>query len=119
VRAPAELEAWESAWERRPGATSFFPAALLAEPDVAVLIRRATGRSIAGAVANRSARTTGLSNVFALDGDLESAWSGAAQAAEAIWGSRPLVGYDSGDDLAAPHAAGFVTIGDLVVWLRR
>jgi hypothetical protein len=111
VGSPAELDSWQSAWNE----ATLFPAALLAAPDVAVLLRK---DSLAGAVANRSAQVTGLSNVFAHDDDLASAWAEAAEAAQAHWGPRPLVGYASGEGLAAAQQAGFVTIGELAVWLR-
>jgi hypothetical protein len=58
----------------------------------------------------------GLSNVFDTGGDLDSAWPGAAAAVEALWGSMPVVGYDSGAALDAARRAGFDSIGELVVW---
>lgn len=60
----------------------------------------------------------GLSNVFDVAGDLESAWVAAAAVAAALWGEMPTVGYDSGDSLDAAHRAGFESIGELVVWLN-
>jgi hypothetical protein len=60
----------------------------------------------------------GLSNVFPRSGDFESAWVAGAAAATALWGDMPIVGYDSGASLDGAHAAGFQTIGDLIVWLR-
>jgi hypothetical protein len=60
---------------------------------------------------------TGLSNVFATGGDLESAWSGGAAAADVLWGQMPVVSYDSGASLDAAREAGFESIGELVVWI--
>ena len=48
-----------------------------------------------------------------LEGDLESAWSDGASAAQAVWGPMPVVGYDKGESLDAAHRAGFETIGSL------
>jgi hypothetical protein len=111
-----QLGEWESAWAGSPEASVFFRPALLAVETIAVLARYAGGRIVAGAIANRSATVFGLSNVFDTGEDLESAWSGGAAAAEALWGQMPVVGYDSGASLDAARRAGFDSIGELVVW---
>jgi hypothetical protein len=119
VANPDELARWESAWGASPVEGPFFRRPLLADGDVAVLARHADGGPAAGAVANRSRAAIGLTNVFAADGDLESAWAGAAGAARSRWGPLPVVGYARDEPLDAAHAAGFATIGDLAVWLAR
>jgi hypothetical protein len=113
-----QLGEWESTWAGSPGASGFFRPAVLVDEAIAVLARYDDGRIVAGAVANRSATVIGLSNVFDAAGNLESAWLGGAEAAKALWGQMPVVGYDSGASLDAAHRAGFDSIGELVVWLK-
>ena len=113
-----DLERWEDAWGESSLPRRCFRTELLADPRVRILAL-SDGRQIrAGAVANLSERVIGLSNVFDLDGALDSAWGDAASAARTVWGRLPVVGYDTGDSLAAAHRAGFETIGPLAVWIR-
>jgi hypothetical protein len=112
-----QLREWESGWAESPDATNFFRPALLADEAIAVLARHQEGQIVAGAIANRSSKVIGLSNIFAADEDLESAWLGAAAAANARWGRQAVVSYDSGVSLEGAHRAGFDSIGELRVWL--
>lgn len=114
----AQLREWEAAWAESPEARGFFRPALLADAAISVLAGYDGDRIVAGAVANRTATVIGLSNVFDAAGDLESAWLSGAAAATAKWGRMPIVSYDSGPSLDAAHAAGYRSIGELVVWLK-
>jgi hypothetical protein len=116
VRSADELAAWEAAWGEPPEPPPFFRPALLGEDAVAILAHYENGRIVAGAIANRSANAIGLSNVFAVDGDLESAYAGAAAAAQEHLARMPIVGYESGEALDAARRAGFEPIGVLAVW---
>jgi RimJ/RimL family protein N-acetyltransferase len=112
-----ELSKWEAAWGGdEPG---FFPASLLADETVVFLARYEADQLVAGAVANRGATVVGLSNVFEVNGDLESAYRGAAGAVREPWGPISVVGYESGAALEAARRAGFAGIGELAVWVRR
>jgi hypothetical protein len=108
----------------RSAAFSLAVGLVLADSSVAVLALPAIYRElegdriVAGAIANRSSTVIGLSNVFDVAGDLESAWVGAAAIAAGMWDEMPTVGYDSGDSLDAAHAGGFKSVGELVVWLK-
>jgi hypothetical protein len=64
-----------------------------------------------GVIANRSESVVGLSNLF---GD----WPAAVRSVAARHPGLPLVGYESGDDLAAAHRAGFLSTGPLRVWIK-
>jgi hypothetical protein len=118
IGSEAELRDWEESWGEVPGGSSFFRSALLDDRRIAVLAARSGDRVAAGAIANRSATVVGLSNVFDVAGDLESAWTAGAATAAALWGDMPIVSYDSGDSLDAAHAAGFESVGELVVWVN-
>jgi len=118
VADPAELERWETAWGASPPERPFFRRELLTDPRISVLVRSEGGRVCGGAIANRGGDVVGLSNVFDLEGDIESVWHEAASAAQDIWGRIPVVGYEEGESLAAAHQAGFKTIGSLVVWIN-
>ena len=117
VRSQDELAKWESAWGEPPQSPPFFRPALLADEAIAIVASYDGDRIVAGAVANRSDAAIGLSNVFAVDGNTESAYAGAASAAQARWGAFPVVGYEMGESLAAAGRAGFVTVGELAVWV--
>ena len=113
-----QLGEWESAWAGSLEVAGFFRPSLLADASIGVLARYEDARIVAGAVATRSTTVIGLSNVFETAGDLESAWLEGAEAANALWGQMPVVGYESGASLDAAHEAGFDSIGELVVWLK-
>jgi len=113
-----ELGEWEAAWAELPEGSGFFRPALLEDETIGVLAGYEGDRIVAGAIANRSSTVIGLSNVFDVAGDLESAWVAGAATAASLWGEMPTVGYDSGDSLDAAHVAGFNSIGELVVWLN-
>jgi hypothetical protein len=117
IEDPRELATWEAAWADTSTSEGFFRPALLQDGGVAILARRAGNDIVAGAIANRTSGVVGLSNVFDRRGDLESAWIGSAAAATARW-PRPLVGYESGQALVAARAAGFRSVGELVVWVK-
>jgi len=117
VETGEQLAEWESAWDVSGSKSGLFRPSLLASSTIAVLARGSEG-IIAGAVANRSTTVIGLSNVFHRHGDLESAWQGAASAAQARWGEMPVVGYESGAALDAAHGGGFGSVGELVVWVK-
>ena len=91
-------------WEVVPGEVRSPVVAYLRGPDAA-------------AVANRSERVIGLSNVEARD--VEAAYAGAAGLAQTLFGPLPVVGYDRSEALDAAHAAGFVSLASLRVWARR
>jgi hypothetical protein len=111
----AALARWERAWG---GAGDFFRAALLEEGDVAVLVRYDEDAVAAGAIANRSRAAIGLTNLFDTAGDHESAFVEAASAARVRFGPLPVVCHEHGQALEAAKGAAFVTIGELVVWVK-
>jgi hypothetical protein len=108
------LAVWVAGWGGDPGV---FRAELLADPDVAVLARYQGGEVTAGAVANRSPNSIGISNLYGLAGDLAQVWRGAVATAYGVFDPRPVVGYEHGDDLAAAVRAGCTPLTDLRIWL--
>jgi hypothetical protein len=118
IESEAELAKWEAAWGESPATPTFFRPALLADDSIAILARYEGDGVAAGAVANRSAACIGLSNVFDEGDDLQSVYLGAATAAQHRWGPMPVVGYDSGVACEAAQRAGFLSIGELTVWVR-
>jgi hypothetical protein len=107
------LRDWEAAWDG--GHTGLFPAALLAEHAVQVMAAEHDGRIVGGAVLNRGRGVTGVSNLFAVDGDLDRAWAGLLRAL----GWADLVTYESpGPGLGAAVRNGWLVTGPLRVWLR-
>jgi hypothetical protein len=114
-----QLREWEAAWAASPEGAGFFQPALLEDETIGVLAGYEGDRIVAGAISNRSSTVIGLSNVFDVAGDLESAWVTAAEIAADRWGEMPTVAYDSGESLDAAHAGGYKSIGELVVWVKR
>lgn len=136
ISGPAELEAWETAWDGEESTGLFHPGLLTAttgeagtiketgiieEPgEIAFLAGRdAAGRILAGAAANRTGGVVGISNVFSADGTPDDeAWTGALTLTASLWPGLPLVGYESGDDLDTALRHGFTAIGPLRVWVH-
>ncbi|ATW48419.1 hypothetical protein [Streptomyces peucetius] len=115
---PAELAEWARAWDAGEGLAPLFRPELLSDPTVAILAGRAgTGRVVAGAVVSVGGGAAGVSNVFAVDGDLDGAWAGCLSAVARGWEGVPVVGYEHGDDLVAAVGQGCEVVGPLRVWL--
>ena len=88
---------------------------LLQDPTIRVLAHRLDG--VAGAIANRSDTVVGLSNVLQVD-DYEP-WHHIVAVVTHHFPKLPIVGYESGGELATARRAGFDDIGPLRVWLRE
>ncbi|WP_250008431.1 hypothetical protein [Actinoplanes sp. M2I2] len=114
VTTAAALAEWQRAWHGRDDEPpDVFRPALLDDPSVTVHAVRDGDRFVGGFVLNRTGAVAGLSNLFAVDpDDRPVVWS-------SVPGGRPLVGYESGDDLEHAGAAGFRATGALRVWLRE
>ncbi|GAA2879084.1 hypothetical protein GCM10010517_41300 [Streptosporangium fragile] len=110
------LRTWEAGLHGGTG-DGLFPPALLADPSVAVLAGRIGGDIVCGAVLSTSGRVVGLSNVFASGCDLDAVWDGAVATAARLFPDRPVVGYESGEDLDHARSRGFQPIGRLRVWI--
>ncbi|MFJ8075050.1 hypothetical protein ACIQ7Q_14230 [Streptomyces sp. NPDC096176] len=121
VATPAELAEWAEAWDADEGLAHLFRTELLAAPEAAFLTGRAAGSVVAGSVVSVSGggAAAGVSNLFTTDHDLGAAWAGCLSAVAREWPGLPVVGYESGDALAAARAAGCVPTGPLRVWLAR
>jgi hypothetical protein len=113
------LPAWEAAWSGGVAATGLFLPALLDHAAVVVLGGYVGDRLVAGAMLNRSEAVVGVSNLFTTLGDLGDAWPGCLAAVARAFPSLPIVGYESGDALAAAHQNGFTSIGRLRVWIKE
>ncbi|MFF1408889.1 hypothetical protein ACFVX6_03670 [Streptomyces sp. NPDC058289] len=133
ISGPAELEAWETAWDGEESTGLFHPGLLTADAEdageageaeeageIAFLAGRdAEGRILAGAAANRTGEVVGISNVFTADGTQDDeAWAGALALTASLWPGLALVGYESGDDLDTALRHGFTAIGPLRVWVH-
>lgn len=105
----AVLRDWEAAWSGRADEPPLFLPAFLANPAVTMMAGWADGEISSGCIITVTGGVAGLSNLF---GDAAETISAAA----ATFADRDLVGYESGDALAAAMDAGFQTVGDLVVW---
>ncbi|WP_449486654.1 hypothetical protein [Streptomyces avidinii] len=121
VAGPAELVAWETAWDGEESSGLFHPG-LLTDHDGDVVFltgRDADGRILAGAAANRTGEVVGVSNVFSVDGTPDDeAWAGALTLVAGLWPGLTVVGYESGDDLDTALGQGFAPLGPLRVWVH-
>ncbi|MEU8672423.1 hypothetical protein AB0C71_36640 [Streptomyces anulatus] len=116
---PDALRAWALAWDDGDGNADLFRPELLDDPATFVLAgHSADGRVVAGAVASRSDRVVGISNVFALDCGPDTAWPVVLDAVNKLFPTLPVVGYEQGEDLAAAIRHGFEPVGPLRVWLH-
>jgi hypothetical protein len=125
----AELTKWENAWSGAPADSNptgnsstqlprLFLPALLADPNVAFIAAYQGNAIIAGAIANRTDTVVGLSNLFAPPENSVFFWAGCVATAQARFPGLPLVGYESGADLALAEAVGFEKLQSLRVWGR-
>lgn len=124
VRDAAQLQDWESAWSEptdhtKPAPARIFLPALLADPDVVVLAAYREQRIVAGAIANRSGEAVGLSNVFVPEQGAAAYWAEAIGALTDLFPGLPIVGYESGAELALAQALGFEALHPLRVWQTR
>ncbi len=119
VRDASALPPWEVAWSGGEVATELFRPALLDHAAVVVLGGYVQDRLVAGAILNRSGAAVGVSNLFTTLGDLGDAWPGCLAAVARAFPTLPIVGYESGDALAAAHENGFTSIGRLRVWIKE
>ncbi|MFC9929852.1 hypothetical protein [Streptomyces sp. NPDC127190] len=116
---PDTLRAWALAWDDGDGDADLFRPELLDDPATFVLAGRSSdGRVAAGAVASRSDRVVGISNVFAVEGGPDAAWPGVLETAHRLFPDLPLVGYEHGENLTAALRHGFEPVGPLRVWLH-
>jgi hypothetical protein len=120
VTGEAGLIAWEQSWageEVNAAAISeprVFMPGLLADTNVVFVSLQAEGGIAGGGILNRGAEVVGLSNLFGSKTDW--VWRSLTAMAGEIFPGLPLVGYESGKELAAAKLAGFETVGPLRVW---
>ena len=101
--------------------TGLFRPALLADPDCAVLACRRNGTLVGGAIAYTTDGVTGISNVFKSGMPTAAAgrvWASVVRTVATLRPGLPVVGYESGEDLAAARRAGFTVLGPLRIWAR-
>ena len=113
VTDPADLESWCTAAQL----PEVLPMRLLGNPKVRVLAHRLDGVILAGAIANRSDTVVGLSNVFRVED--YAPWHQIVAVVTHHFPKLPIVGYESGGELATALRAGFDDVGPLRVWLRE
>jgi hypothetical protein len=89
------------------------------DPGFAMFTGRRGFRVVAGGMLYRSDGVVGLSNVVAEAADAVAVWRTLILLSSQTFPRLPLVGYESGNELAAAVDAGF-EIGDpLRVWIRE
>jgi hypothetical protein len=106
-----------SAWNSLHGTTAVLLPALLQRGHFRVLAQYAGQRLVAGAVARLAGSAVDVSNVFSVPGHHVD-WPSLATAIQAIFPSRPIVGYERGAALDAAREPGFVGVGELRGWVR-
>ena len=120
IGSDADLARWEQAWRPDTGASRprTFRPKFLAMPDIRFVYGLVNDRPIGGGILNATGDVTGLSNVFASGIATEAVLQGLASMAWTWRPGRPLVGYESGADLAAALQVGFEAVGQLRIWHR-
>lgn len=112
-----DLIAWVGAWSDGDEDDPPFDIALLEEESVTFLAARRGGEVVAGAIANVGpGEVVGISNVFAMDADVDATWSGVLRQLQRRWPGRPIVGYEHGRPLDAARAHGAAALGPLRIW---
>jgi hypothetical protein len=75
-------------------------------------------RIVAGVIAHRAGEVVGLSNLFVPERDPEPLRAGCVAAVIEAFPGLPIVGYETGQELAAARTLGFELLGPLRVWLK-
>ena len=114
VTTEVELEQWVSSADLE----GIVRPELLGDVTVRVLAARDDRGITAGAIAYRTGRTVGLSNVFTSGISADAAWADLPAAVENLFGALPIVGYEHGDELTIALARGFQVTAPLRVWLK-
>lgn len=104
-------------WERVGPGGEGFPASLFSDDNFAMFQAKRGGAVVAGGTFYRSDGVVGLSNVVAEFDDEPAVWRDLASLAAATFPGFPLVGYESGDELAAAKKAGFEVGDPLRIWV--
>lgn len=113
------LARWEQAWQGNgPGSGRIFLPALLAERAITIIAGLRGPQIVAGAIASHSGDVTGISNLFVPPVQSMAFRAGCLAAIGGRFPDRPLVGYESGDDLAEMQALGFTSTGPVRIWVR-
>jgi hypothetical protein len=120
ISVDADLARWEQEWRPNVGSRTsrIFRPNLLAMPQIQFIYGLVDGVPVGGGVLAAAAGVTGVSNVFAPRIATETVLQGLAKVADARFPGLPLVGYESGDNLAAARRVGFKAVGHLKVWRR-
>lgn len=105
------------AWNAANGTEGIIKPELLADDRVRIFMRE-NAEGISGFIASSDEASVGVSNVFAPEALLNEIWHDIEAVAAEVFPDLPLVGYESGDALAAALAAGWQAIGPLRVWIR-
>ena len=114
----AGLDAWKAAWDAQIVAVDpIFAPSLLHDADIAFIAAHRDRAIVAGAIASRSAGVVGLSNVFTPVTESRAVWAGCIAATMAWAPGMPIVGYESGADLATALEVGFELLGPLRIWV--
>lgn len=111
-----DLDAWEAAWAGQPHPERLFRPELLESAGVTFLGARRGRGFTAGCVLTVGDSAVGVSNVFDTDGALETTWHAILRWTALEHPTKPVVGYETGADLAAAVRAGLRPLGELRVW---
>jgi len=118
VHSEPALAEWEAAWGESQGQARIILPDLLRRSEIAILATRGGSDAIrAGAIVQRNGNAVGLSNFFAHGEQRASLRAECIDAATDAFPGLPLVGYESGQDLAESRALGFSSLGALRVWV--
>jgi hypothetical protein len=124
VSRASELAQWETVWRGTPVTEGhaeedpIFLPSLLMDRSVVVIAAYREEHIVAGAIANRTGDVVGLTNLFVPERDPEPLRAGCVARVIEAFPGLPIVGYETGEELAAARALGFEELRPLRVWLR-
>ncbi|WP_029191943.1 hypothetical protein [Paenibacillus elgii] len=102
-------------WTCASGLQKVLKPKLLERKDVKIFLHENNGE-LSGFIANLSANTVGISNVFSNTN--KKIWSDIAPIVSSYFPGIQMVGYENGDDLTAALLSGWASIGPLRVWIK-
>lgn len=121
VVSPTELERWEHEWRPDRGSDvapgSIYGSSLLQAESISFVAAYAGTTLVAGAALTETEGTVGVACTFFRGPNPQQMREELVSFITEVHPDRPLVGYESGDDLASMKNLGFKEVGPLRVWL--
>lgn len=119
VRTDEDLEQWIVDWgEGKDIGQQIFNPSLLDNPSIELILFQGPSGNTQVASLNKSDGTVGITNFFP-ETNASEMWNALVSYIFVKYYDVDIVGYESGDAIKTATDLGFVSVGDLSVWMKR